>query len=383
MKLRFIVSSGLVVLMLSGCFDSNDKKATQNQGMPPMPVDFLEIKSGDVNVSMSFPAILESKNDVFVTPKINGEITKKYFQDGDYVNKGDKLYEIDKAKYRANYMIAKSNVEVAEANEKNAKRDFTRNQGLYSKKALSQKEYELSLSKYEVANAELSKAKASLNSASLDLGYADVKAPFSGRLSDGLVDIGNFVAAGNTKLVRLVDDKQIRAKFYIPDTLNIKNNKNVKAKIIVNGNEFIGNIDFIESNVNSASVKAIASFENKDGQLKPGAFVMLELINIVENNSFALPQKAVLQDIDGAYVYIMSEVSDDKGNKSYKASKVKVNSVFEDVEKFVVKKDSTNLKENDKLILNNFKKIHEGSAVLTNEQFGMMMKQMQQQKPQQ
>ena len=361
--------SGFIALMMSGCFDSGDKKANAAGGMPPMPVDYVEVKLGDVNVSFSFPSTLESVNDIFVSPKISGEITKKYFEDGAFVKKGDNLYEIDKAKYKANYLVAKSSVEVAEANQKSAKREFVRNENLYSKKALSQKEYDLSLSKYEVANAELSKAKASFNSASLDLSYADVKAPFDGRLSDGLVDIGNFVSAGSTKLVRLVDQNKIKAKFYMPDTLNI-NHKDAKAKIVVNGVEFIGDISFVESNVDGASIKSIAIFENKDFTLKPGAFVMVELFNVVEKDSFTLPKKAVLQDINGSFVYIMQDG---------KAHKVRIKSIFEDVNNVVVKKEDTTLKENDKLILNNLKKIHEGSAVLTNEQFAAMMEQMKKQ----
>ncbi len=368
MKLRLALCSSLAVLIFSGCFDS-DKKAEQKQGMPPMPVDFMELKSGDVKVSLRFPAVLESKNDVFVSPKVNGEITKKYFKNGDLVKKGDKLYEIDKAKYQASYMIAKSSVDVAEANQKSAKREFSRNQNLYNKKALSQKEYDLSLSNYEIANAELTKARASFHSASLDLNYADVKAPFSGRLAEGLVDVGNFVSAGNTKLVRLVDNSKIQAKFYIPDTINISKSDDIKARIFVDNKEFLGNIDFIESNVDKASVKAIASFENQDDMLKPGSFVMIEIYNINKKDSFALPQKAVLQDIDGAFVYIM---------KDGKAHKVKINPSFEDITNVIVSKSQTELKDNDKLILNNFKKISEGSAVLTNEQFGAMMKQMQQ-----
>lgn len=368
MKLKLALCSSLAVLIFSGCFDS-DKKAEQKQGMPPMPVDFMELKSGDVKVSLRFPAVLESKNDVFVSPKVNGEITKKYFKNGDLVKKGDKLYEIDKAKYQASYMIAKSSVDVAEANQKSAKREFSRNQNLYNKKALSQKEYDLSLSNYEIANAELTKARASFHSASLDLNYADVKAPFSGRLAEGLVDVGNFVSAGNTKLVRLVDNSKIQAKFYIPDTINISKSDDIKARIFVDNKEFLGNIDFIESNVDKASVKAIASFENQDDMLKPGSFVMIEIYNINKKDSFALPQKAVLQDIDGAFVYIM---------KDGKAHKVKINPSFEDITNVIVSKSQTELKDNDKLILNNFKKISEGSAVLTNEQFGAMMKQMQQ-----
>ena len=357
-----------VAVFFTGCLDDlnifkKDKAQAVASAMPPAQVDVVVAKKGDYPMSFNYPARIQSEQDVIIKPKVSGTLLKQNFKAGDTVKEGQVLFVIDPEKYQATYESSKASIAQAEANLKNAKNEMERVKKLFAQKALSQKDYDSALATYESADATLKSAVASTKSAKLDLGYTNVTAPFSGMGGENLGDVGAYIAAGATELVRLTKIDPIDVRFYISDIDELNRAKNIdqnsweqinkEAILTVDGQNFEGKVKFIDStvDVNSGGVLAKAEFENKDGKLLPGVFARISMNGFVQKDSFAIPQVAILQDTVSPYVYLV---------KDGKVVKKSIKIIYQTVTEAYVKEG---LEEGDVIILNNFKKIGPGSSV--------------------
>ncbi|OPA71779.1 efflux transporter periplasmic adaptor subunit [Campylobacter pinnipediorum subsp. caledonicus] len=370
MKKTQILIAIFVTIFIAGCFDFNflkteKSKNTQNKKpqMPPATVNVIVAKKADNKMIFEYPAKLESLQEVIVTPKVSGTIIKQNFKAGDKVKQGDVLFIVEPDKFEAVYDIANAAIIQAESAYKNAKSEMERVKRLFSQNAISQKEYDNALAKLEVASASIASAKANAKAAKLDLSYTKIKAPFSGVVSENLVDVGSFVAAGNTKLVKLSDIDTINARFYISDVANLKRINNLtnknwvqldsNATLITNNGNVKGSLNFIDNTVdeNTGSVLAKAEFKNENLQLLAGSFAKISLDGLIQKNSFLLPQIAIKQDVVSPYVLVA---------KDNKVTKKPIQIIFETSENAII---NSGLEEGDQIIINNFNKIGIGATV--------------------
>ena len=362
-KSFFVLS--VAVFLLSGCFESGDKKAATGRQMPTSHVDIFVAKKTDVPISFDYTATVTSNQDVIIYPKVGGTIIKQFFKPGDKVKAGEKLFLIDPEKYQASYDSLDAAVGVANANLKNAETEFKRISALYKKNAVSQKDYDAAVAAYDIANANLVSAKANLKSAKIDLGYTSIVAPFDGVVGDNKVDVGSLVVASQTQLVRLTKINPIEADFYIADVDNLSRKANLdngawqqlnsEAVLNLNNENFTGKVTFIDSVVNTAtgSVLAKASFDNSEGKILPGAFGHIKMSGFVQKNAFNIPQVALQQSATNTYVLVV---------KDGKVSQKNVKTSYQTKDMVVV---TEGLEEGDKIIVNNFLKIGVGAPVKT------------------
>lgn len=354
---------------LTGCLDDlnifkkkQSATTTQTQTAAPVSVGVIIAKKADNRLKFEYPARIQSQQDVTIVAKVSGTLIKQNFKPGDMVKKGDVLFKIDPETYEAVYEAAQANILQAEATLKNAKREYERVKNLLAQKAISQKEYDSAAATFESATANLASAKASAKTAKLNLNYTDITAPFSGVVSENLVDVGAYIIASNTSLVRLVKTEPIEARFYIADTANMMrlNNLNNKtweqvgtdANLSVDGENFIGKVTFIDNIIDSSTgrVLAKAEFENKDGKLLDGMFAKLSLDGFVQKDSFLIPQIVIKQNTTNAYVLVI---------KDGKVAQKDIDIKFQTSSHAVV----GGLDDGDVIIKNNFNKIAVGAPV--------------------
>ncbi|MBR8463245.1 efflux RND transporter periplasmic adaptor subunit [Campylobacter sp. faydin G-24] len=363
-------------VFLTGCLDDinifkkkQDSVATsQRQMPPPAHVDVIVAKKGSYPMSFEYPAKIQSEQDVVLKPKVSGTLIKQNFKPGDSVKAGQILFIIDPSKYQATYDAYEASIAQATANLKNAKSELTRVQSLFKQKAISQKEYDTAVATHDSANAALQSAQANAKNAKIDLGYTNVTAPFSGVVSENLVDVGTYVAAGSTELVRLTKIDPIDVRFYITDIDNLNRVKNLdnnsweqineEANLKIDGQTYTGKVKFIDSVVDESSggVLAKAEFDNKNGKLIPGIFATISMDGFIQRDSFVIPQIAILQDIISPYVYVV---------KDGKVAKKTIKIVYQKVAEAYV---NEGLEDGDLIITNNFKKIGIGSPVVVDTQ---------------
>lgn len=348
-----------VLFFLSAC---NKEKAPQAQ-IPPQSVSTMNAKGENLSLSFTYPAKLVSDYDVIIKPQVSGIIVEKLFKAGDLVKKGQTLFVIEQGKFKASVNSAYGKALMARANFDNAEKDFNRSKMLFAKKAISQKEYDTNLANFNSAKANLTSARAELTNAKIDLEHTEIKAPFDGVVGDALINIGDYVSTSSTELVRVTNLNPIYADFFISDTdkLNIVRNtqsgkwdlENINATLNLNGEEVKGKLYFIDSVIDSSSgtVKAKAIFDNNNSTLLPGAFATITSEGFIQKNGFKVPQIAIKQDQNDVYVLLVKEG---------KVAKASVHISYQNNEYAIIDKG---LENGDKIILDNFKKIHLGGEV--------------------
>jgi len=336
--------------------------------MPTPKADiYIVPKPTVLPITLKYPATVKAYKKVQVVARALGILEKKDFVEGQAVNKGDLLYEIEDDIYKARVEAAKASLEMGSANLNNATRNWKRIKKLFSQKAVSSEKRDNALSSYEQSLAAVSLAKAQLKQAQIDLGYTKVKAPISGITSLKQVDVGNLVSYNPpSKLVEITQKDKVFVEFSAPMSdykkiknhiWSIKDSSNIKVQLEVDGKVLKkeGVVDFIDVNTNNktAIVKMRAIFDNKDGYLMHGQFVRVVTNNIIQKNIITIPQKAVLQNPLGTIVFI-----EDHGHVDVRP--VVLGNVSGD--KFVVAGGS--LRSGDRVIINNFFRLKPGGEVV-------------------
>ncbi|MGI7947051.1 efflux RND transporter periplasmic adaptor subunit [Campylobacter coli] len=353
------------LLLLSALFlfsACNKEEAPQKQTLP-QSVSTMSAKAENLPLNFTYPAKLVSDYDVIIKPQVSGVIVEKLFKAGDLIKKGQTLFIIEQDKFKASVNSAYGKALMARANFDNASKDYNRSKTLYNKGAISQKEYDSALANFNNTKANLTSARADLENARIDLAYTEIKAPFDGIVGDALVNIGDYVSASTTELVRVTNLNPIYADFFISDTdkLNIVRNtqdgkwdlSNIYANLNLNGETVQGKLYFIDSviDANSGTVKAKAIFDNNNSTLLPGAFATITSEGFIQKNGFKVPQIAVKQNQNDVYVLLV---------KNGKVEKSSVHISYQNNEYAIIDKG---LQNGDKIILDNFKKIQVGSEV--------------------
>lgn len=337
------------------------------KGMQALHVDVYKVpKPSNIPVELEYPARLKSIQKITVTARVFGTLTKKFYTEGQFVKKGDLLYEIEPDTYKAAVDAAKAQLKSAQAALNKAKRDWNRIKALYEANAASQKTRDAALSAYEIAKANIEKARADLKTASINFNYTRVKAAISGIAGVKLIDVGNLVTNG-TPLTTITKLNPIYAEFSIPDINIIKEKyyakngqwgkfgKNLKAVLKINGVQYLkeGSVDFIDSNIDekTSTVKARAIFKNTDSYLMPGEFARVALKGLFVKNAILIPQGCVLQNPLGTVVFVAN-----KGKAQVRPVKLGDTSG----KYYIIEKG---LKKGDLVIVDNFFRIRPGIPV--------------------
>ncbi|MCB1484467.1 MAG: efflux RND transporter periplasmic adaptor subunit [Hyphomicrobiaceae bacterium] len=286
------------------------------QSAPPaIPVTVASPLSKKISTWDEFWGRLEPVQRVEVRPRISGFIEQVHFTDGAMVKAGDLLFTIDKRPFEIAVDAAKAEVSRQEAQLELARSDVERAEPLAKTKVLSEQVYEQRKSSLSVAQAQIEAARANLKSAQLNLEWAEVRAPLSGRISDRKVDAGNLVNGGvnsATLLATIVSLDPIHFVFDVSEADYLRYSRlyqsgerssrenGIKVRLKLSDEDDYsreGRMDFVDNTLNerSATVRARAVFDNKDGFLTPGVFGRLALFG-GESQALLIPDAAILSD---------------------------------------------------------------------------------------
>jgi multidrug efflux system membrane fusion protein len=199
-KLRFLrglAGACLVLTILLGC-DAGKPPVVES---PPPAVTVSQPVARDVTDYDDYEGRIAAKPTVDVRARVRGHLNKINFEDGEIVEEGKLLFEIDPRTYKAELEGAEAQKAAAEAALKLAVATADRDARLVATGAVSRQEYDVSVGKQGVSQAEVRKAEAAIDRAKLDLGFTKVPAPITGKISRSQLDVGNLVNAGGDETV--------------------------------------------------------------------------------------------------------------------------------------------------------------------------------------
>ncbi|MGX2985456.1 efflux RND transporter periplasmic adaptor subunit [Helicobacter sp. 23-1048] len=307
-----ILFFGVLALLFLACGSEED-----GNKKPQVPVSVITIKEQNTPLEFEYPARLKSVQSANVYARVEGILLSQNFKEGDIIQEGQPLFQIDPKRYQARVTMARAQYDTARANFSKSKKDWERTERLYKQGALTVDAYDNALYNYQSAQANVDSAKASLDDALIDLDYTNVVASFTGRVGMRRYDVGNLVGKGNDSiLTTLTQLSPIYAEFAIPSNdfyymRNLRDENMIVEAIMGNGvvYEKKGKIDFIDSVLDSqtSSVKARAIFDNESFVLVPNEFMRVNIKGFQAQNAIAIPQSAILQDSVGSYVYVVRD----------------------------------------------------------------------------
>lgn len=266
--------------------------------------------------------------DVQLIARVSGPISRVAFRDGRDVRKGDLLFVIDQRPFRATLAEAEASVASARASLANAQSQATRGQELVGFDAISREEADNLSATLRSARATLAGAEARRQTAQLDLSFTEVRAPISGRISNRLVDVGDFVTAGQTELTRIMRVNPIRFSFDGAESFYLKyirqdaEGQRRSSRYTANPVEiqladesefrWRGRMEFLNNGISpdTGTIQAYAMVDNADGFLVPGMFGRARLLGSGTYKAMLVPDEAILTDQTRKLVYVLG-----KGNK--------------------------------------------------------------------
>ena len=255
-------------------------------------------------------------NAVELKTRVDGQIDKVLFTEGQQVEAGQPLLEIDPRPYQAAVSQAEGQLARDQAQLQAAKADLDRSSALVQKGFATHQSYDQQISLVGQFTAALKTDQAMLDNARLNLSFATVRAPIAGRIGRRLVDAGNVVhAADNTVLAEIVQIHPVAVILTVPqDALpEIQaHQKDGKLKVEARGaddQKLIGTGDLalignsIDRQTGTIELKAV--FDNAADTLWPGQFVTARVITSMRHNAVAVPTEAVEPGPAGKFVYVV------------------------------------------------------------------------------
>ncbi len=303
--------------------------------MMPKEVEVATPHIEEVNVSAEATGRVEAQYSVDLVARVPGFLIKKYFKEGDFVKKGQLLFQIDPREYQYEVNNSQANVNQYNALLKNAQQELNRANALVKEDLISRSDVDSSLASRNQYRALLDAAKQQLELAKLNLGYTSIKSPIDGRIGKVNITEGNYVTATSGGLVNISSVDPVYVTFSIKSAdfvklLRASNElKDVDVKVQFTGGSWydkIGRINFVDNkiDIDSGSVTLRAAFDNSKRWLIPGDYMKVELVAPKVIKYMTVPQSCTKGDaMSGYYVWAVEDnkavrkdikVSDDINN---------------------------------------------------------------------
>ena len=326
---RTVLTVAVAAALLAACGKGGDHGGFH--GMPPAPVTFQPAAAREVAVEYEYVGQTAGSREVEIRARVNGIVEKRLYEEGSPVRAGQPLFRLDSAPYAATAAQAEAALASAEANLKQAEREYARMKPLIEAKAISQKEWDQAVSGFDIARAQQKEAQARLASARVDLGYTNIHAPISGVIGRALKVEGALANAtgGDSLLATMAQTDPMHVNFAIAEreksdheaeivagTLKLPKNGFV-VKLKTSDGQWlkpVGKLDFSDykADANTGAYASRAEFANPSGTMTPGQFVRVVLTGATRPNAIVVPQRAVLDGPMGKYVYVVGKDKDAK-----------------------------------------------------------------------
>jgi RND family efflux transporter MFP subunit len=316
-------------ILLTACEQSNPQSAgSSGNNSPPPEVVVTESKLDTIPLYYDFTGTAQALRQVDIRAQVSGFLEQRFFAEGEVVDAGALLYQIDKRPFQATLNQAKADLAAEQANAEYLQKRAGRFQELEESQAVSRDQLDEILAQAEQAQSRIRALQATIQRAKLDLRFTRISAPFSGRMEQTQVYEGDLIAAQETVLTRLIQLHPIHVSFDVSRSQGYRvqrlqrqgavpaDESTYKVEVITPDGSLYpeqGHIDFISADINplTNTFVARAQIPNPDYVLIPGQYTQLRVFLGDQPNQVVIPEKALVQEQGGQFVYVV-----DKNNKA-------------------------------------------------------------------
>lgn len=301
---------------------NGQKQAVQSQKMEaaanrPTPVQTQPVQQVTMPIYLTALGTVTASNTVTIKPRVDGQLLRVNFREGQTVTKGQLLLEIDPRPYQAALAQAEGQLAKDQANSKNATAEAARYTALFQAGVVSKESQQTQISNAGQATGSIEADQAAIQAARVNLAYTRVTSPIDGVVGLRQVDPGNIVHAADANglvvvtqihpiavIFTLPEDQlpQVRARMKTGGKLPVEAYDRSETMHLASGT--LLTIDNqIDTTTGTDKVKAL--FDNKDGALFPNQFVNVRLILQERRDAIVVPAVAIQTGTQGSFVYVV------------------------------------------------------------------------------
>ena len=307
------------IMAAAGC-----AKQGQQQAPQVTLVKTMQVIKRDTPLVYDYTGFVQAQQEMDLKAQVSGQITGKFFKGGDTVVAGQKLYTVDARTYHANVLNAQAGVANARAALAVASLDAERYTKLYEQNAISKQALDNVIMQRDQAMAAVNAQEALLENAQINMTDTTVRAPFTGRIDTNAVEVGNYVVAGQTSLVKISNTDPVYVQFTMAEPEYLK----LSAAQDGNGGAALDNLTAVLSDGSTYDIKGKiaevnrgindstgtltikALFSNPVRRLLPGMFAHVQATAGIKKDALLIPKRAVTEMLYKKFVYVVG--SDNK-----------------------------------------------------------------------
>ncbi len=279
--------------------DKKDKKGAKanDRTTVAVPVSVTPVERGTVSAYLSATANLVAENQVKILAETEGRVERLLVDEGRFVDKGQLLAELANAD--AEIAFAKAKVK-----ETNARMAHERGEDLIAKELLAREEMDRLAMDYEIAKQELAETQWRLDK-------TEIRAPFSGQISERMIQIGKHIRPGD-ELFQITDLEPLIARLYFPETdvVGLAEGREVRIKLNADPDvTFPGRIRHVSDVVDTSTgtVKVTVEAPGAPRGVRPGSFVTVDIVRESRTDVAKVPKDAIIRELRSAHVFVAED----------------------------------------------------------------------------
>ena len=308
-----------IVLILLGYFISRThvKGETKHNGSLIPTVITAPITRSDIETSLNSLGTVTARNTLSLHTRVAGELTKILFTEGQNVAKGQLLAVIDPRPYEVALKQTEGQLLKDEALLSTAQTDLERYRILLKQDSIARQQYDTQESLVKQFQGTVMTDKAAVENAQINLGFTQIKAPYTGRIGLRQVDLGNLVQPSDQNSIAVITEiDPITVVFSVPQNTvteiykQLQTNKKIKVdawdqenKRLLASSDALTLDNLVDTTTGTVKIKTL--FNNKDHKLFPNQFVNIRLHLNTLKDALIVPSAAILRGTPGTYIYVV------------------------------------------------------------------------------